>query len=230
MKNFFLSKTHFFIIAFVALLTFSSCLDSDDETSNYANMAEWCLLQTNSQSALVGFYNDDDVYKTFTEPQYITGAKPDTLYRAVIYYYEEYSDAPTVKYNYFIQASVLDPQPMDSVGVMKTDPIATYVSGDVSNNNRYINITLTVYPCSDSYVQTIGFVKDDKPDEAGETVLTFYHEQFDIASSFTDVVYISIPIEGNFESGETVKMYFNTTNGEITKTITIPDLNKSSTE
>ncbi len=225
MKNILSTKKALPVIAIIfAALTLSSCLDDDDDNDLGTLRADFAMIQTNSAGMTVGFLTDDDVYKTLAEPQDISGAKADTTYRALVYYYDS-EDSYVTLYG-FTLATVRAPQDADLFEEIKTDPV-NLQSVWLSNNNSYINMTLSVLvgntTSTAESTQTIDVVRSVDEEHGGITRLTLYHDQNGVSEYYSQTVYLSIPIKGFFESGEPVNLVVNTyDNGEVSNIFSIP--------
>ncbi|MCD7713708.1 MAG: hypothetical protein LUI08_02065, partial [Prevotella sp.] len=169
----------------------------------------------------VGFTTDDNVYKALAEPKDISGARPDTTYRALIYYYE--TEQSYVELYGFTLIPVVAPRDSSEFEEIKTDPVGLQ-SVWVSNNNSYINLTLNLLgsSSSDSDSQIIDIVRSTDEDHGGITKLTLYHDQNNVPEYYTSTVYLSIPVKGNFSVGEEVNLVVNTySEGTVSKIFTI---------
>ncbi len=207
-----------------------SCIDDDDNT-NATLRADFAMLQTNSSSLTVGFLTDDDVFKSFSEPKDISGARPDTTYRALVYYYETEQSSYVDLYG-FTLVTVRAPQDEEKFDEIKTDPVGLQ-SIWLSDNNSYINMTLTVMTgVSGEAVedtQTLDIVRSTDEEHGGITKLTLYHDQNDVPEYYSTTVYLSIPIEGYFEVGEPINLVVNTySSGEVSNIFTITEASTSS--
>ncbi len=228
MKEIFSTKKSllFTVLMFTALL-FTSCMKEDDDAIDLSKLqADFAMLTTNSEAMTVGFLTDDNVYRTLAEPMNISGAKADTTYREFVYYYE--TSNSYVKLYGFSSVYVCEPKAEDNYEEIKTDPVGLQ-SIWLSNNNSYINLTLYVmtgYSSSSGDTdQIIDIIRSTDEERGGITKLTLYHDQNNIAEYYSSTVYLSIPVKGNFESGEAVNIEVNTySDGEVSNILTIPQL------
>ncbi len=232
------TKILFMLLALISFGAMISCSDDDDDDYiiSYPDGSELGMIVINSNTEMVGFYNDDDDYYAFTSAVPVTNAslniKPDTTYRALIMY----TNAGIPGYVNYYEVDLLNvarPITPDDVEEMKTDPIQAVTEIWVSNNASFINMALDIFATQGTTEQRIDFVNMGK-NEQGHTVLEMYHDQVNVFDyQMHDVVYLGIPIKGYFESGEVVdiiiKIYdkdsgVGDSEGNVTTTITIPEL------
>ncbi|MCD8305904.1 MAG: hypothetical protein LUC49_04500 [Prevotella sp.] len=222
MKKILTKTTGLFTILFLATLLFAACMDDDDNGTSYTDLrADFGMIKTNSSAMTVGFTTDDNVYKALAEPKDISGARPDTTYRALIYYYE--TEQSYVELYGFTLIPVVAPRDSSAFEEIKTDPVGLQ-SVWVSNNNSYINLTLNLLgsSSSDSDSQIIDIVRSTDEEHGGITKLTLYHDQNNVPEYYTSTVYLSIPVKGNFSVGEEVNLVVNTySEGTVSKIFTI---------
>lgn len=145
-------------------------------------------------------------------------ARPDTLYRALLYYNKvEGKDIEVMSSSV---ASLLVPK--EDSRVKETDPL-TYTSGWMSANGRYVNLCLglKVGKTDDgNTLQGLDLRLDEvKTDAEGHRLcyMTLLHDQNGMPEYYTETFYFSIPIEG-FSSGDEFHIKMNTYGGEIVRT------------
>ncbi len=224
MKKILANKTGVFTILFLlSALLFASCMDDDSDPSYTDLRADFGVIQTNSSAMTIGFTTDDNVFKALAEPKDISGARPDTTYRALIYYYE--TEQSYVELYGFTTIPVISPRDSTEFDEIKTDPVGLQ-SVWVSNNNSYINLTLNILGASasssDSDTQIIDIVRSTDEEHGGITKLTLYHDQNGVPEYYTSTVYVSIPVKGNFNTGDSINLVVNTySEGEVSKIFTI---------
>ncbi len=227
MKKIFRNKLKlFFLIATVAL--FIACSDDDDYFDLTTLRSDFGMLHFNSQHQAVSFTNDSDETFQFTsyfQDSYYTA---DSTYRALVYYYPA-STSPYYELYAFILVYVTEPVSKSTVGEMVTDPVS-WENVWFSENSSYLNFTFGVKYDSSDTSQILYFVKDIDEDN-GRTRLTLYHDQNGVAEYYTSDLYVSIPLKGNFESGESIEIVVNDYDNDImTRNYTIPYLYAGASE
>jgi hypothetical protein len=133
----------------------------------------------------------------FSSPIGATWAtRPDSIYRALLYYYNNVSQEP-VEAIAVSQVPVLRPQVgADSIGV---DPLG-YESGWVSSTGKWLNLRLTLKTGQEEGVderQVLGLTCDSvKQFFSGSTTyyLTLRHNQNGVPEYYSTSVYVSIPV------------------------------------
>ncbi len=214
------------VLLAVATLTLTSCFDDDD--SVYATNADFGIVSSDYLGRLVSFTTDNDDYKIFNEAVTGTGADPDTIYRALVYYSATSDDATYVDYYYLIPIDVFTPIEVANTDSLPTDPIISVDDKWLSANYSYINLLITLYPVyTDGDYHEVTFVKTTDTD--GTTVLTMYHKNpGTYYTYYTSSSYLSIPIKGYFNSGESVRIEIKTENSaNWSWQFTIPELNNN---
>ncbi len=212
----------------LALSLIASCSHDGYETGdgNYSYLrADFALLNINSETQATGFVTDDDRSFTLNSPITISNAKADTVYRALVYYNESetsYTDLRSIQTVY-----VCHPKQEEECEEIYTDPIglqSTWFSANGTYFNMAINLKVGVEDeddDEDSY-QTIAVVMTEADEESGKYTLTFYHNQNGVPQYYTSTKYVSIPIDGYFESGDSLSFVVNTYDGTETKSVVVP--------
>ncbi len=218
-----ITKSRLPVLFLFAALLMSACMDDDNNPAYSDLRADFAMIQTNSSAMTVGFTTDNNEYKTLSEPKNISGARPDTTYRALVYYYE--TGQSTAELYGFTLVTVRDPQDEEKFDAVKTDPVGLQ-SVWISNNGSYINMCLNLMngaaSSSDTNTQMLDIVRSSDEEHGGITKLTLYHDQNNVPEYYSSTIYLSIPVEGNFNEGDTVNLVVNTYNeGEVSKIFTI---------
>lgn len=194
--------------------------------------ADFVEAQTDADARMASVETDDG------ERLYLTGAvtvgwmeRPDTVYRALLYYNKVKADGGTYCAEPLGITQVLVP-PVTAVGDMnddlKADPL-DFVSSWKSANGKYLNLELGVKTgtVDGSYgTQTLGLVclgVDERADGTRLVRLALYHDQAGVPQYYTATVYLSIavsrlPIEPT--EGDEVSVDIETYGGTLTRTFT----------
>lgn len=217
------------------LFVLSACsndpYDTGDGSLSYMQ-ADFVEAQTDANANIVSIETDDG------ERMFLTGAisvawaeRPDTVYRALLYYNKVKADNGTTNAEPLGISQVLVPQitPIEEVnGGVKTDPV-TFESSWTSRNGKYLNLGLSVKTGSvdGNYgAQTIGLIctgVETDADGKRHVSLRLYHDQNGVPEYYSAEAYVSIavprlpiePVEGDY-----VTVEINTYDGTITRTFT----------
>ncbi|MCQ2220188.1 MAG: NigD-like protein [Prevotella sp.] len=145
-------------------------------------------------------------------------ARPDTVYRALLYYNKvEGKDIELVSSSI---ASLLVPTKDSKVKEMH--PL-TFTSGWVSANGKYVNLCLGLKVGKTDDGNTLqgldirlDEVKTDAEDHK-HNYLTLLHDQNGMPEYYTETFYFSIPID-EYSKGDELHITVNTYGGEVTRT------------
>lgn len=197
--------------------------DSGDGTNSYLT-AETMLLRTSADGSVRSALLDDGKSVDFSNPfsaEWIE--KPDTLYRALVYYDKTPSDAsttPIVRARSVAQVPVLGVMEAADVENMRTDATG-FQSMWMSANGSYLNISLLLKSGktdgSDA-IQTIGIVSNGvTTDETGKRTLhlMLYHDQGGVPEYYTVQRYFSIDAR-SLGDADCVELTLNTYKGALT--------------
>ena len=200
--------------------------DTGDGALSYMR-ADFVEAYTNSDALVEYVITDDDDKLFLDSPLEVSWmTDPNAVYRALLYY--DMSD------------ELIDPISISSVSAptismeadleeKPTDPLY-WNSSWISNNDRYINIGLTVLiGAEDGTIgtQTLGMMCTgiNYADDGTCTVsLTLLHDQCDVPEYYSYRHYLSIPISYmpcDVNEGDTVELTVNTYSGEETKAFTL---------
>ena len=144
--------------------------------------------------------------------------RPDTVYRAVLYY--NYVDQKAEPLS-LSRVSTISVRPLSQFkdGV-KTDPLGLE-SAWLSNNKKYLNLSLIVKTGAvdkDAELHTLGLVGDTitvSGDGLRTYQLRLYHSQGDVPQYYSQRVYFSIPVSGL--EADSLQLSVNTYDGVVTK-------------
>ena len=217
------------------LFMLSACSNEPYDTGDGAlsdMRADFVEAQTDASADIVSIETDDD------ERMFLTGAvsvawaeRPDTFYRALLYYNKVGADNGTPRAELLGIKQVLVPAVIavdDMEGEVKTDPL-DFVSSWPSTNGKYLNLEMSVKAGSENgqyNAQTIGLICDKVEGKAGggrRISLRLYHDQNGVPEYYSVDTYVSIavsrlPVEP--VAGDEVVVEINTYAGTITKTFT----------
>lgn len=194
--------------------------------------ADFVEAQTDADARMASVETDDG------ERLYLTGAvtvgwmeRPDTVYRALLYYNKVEADGGTYRAEPLGIQQVLVPLVTAVEALkdgLKADPL-DFVSSWKSANGKYLNLELGVKTgtVDGSYgTQTLGLVclgVDERADGTRLVRLALYHDQAGVPQYYTATVYLSIavsrlPIEPT--EGDEVSVDIETYGGTLTRTFT----------
>lgn len=230
------------LIVFSLFLTAMSCENEsyDSGTGEYSLMTgDLVEAYTNGEGYIESFITDDGIEYTLTEQISASWAsKPDSSYRALLYYnlvddgsgITHYTDgwAEAVSISEIPVLSIIT---LDSLTETATDPV-DLESIWMGKNGNYLNLSMYLkIGESDSSLayHTIGMVRDSAVINADKTItlcLTFYHDQGEMPEYYSQKYYMSIRssdlIPYTFRpsvKADSVRITINTYDGEVVKTI-----------
>ena len=144
--------------------------------------------------------------------------RPDTVYRAVLYYNYKDQQAEPLSLARVTTTSVR-PLHQYAKGV-KTDPLGLEAMW-LSSNKRYLNLSIIIKTGAvdkDAEVQTLGVVGDTimvDDNNLRTYQLRLYHSQGDVPQYYSQRVYFSIPVSGL--EADSLQLSVNTYDGVVTK-------------
>lgn len=218
------------VIAFLITLTActSESYDAGDGPNSYLT-ADLVLLRTSPDKSVRSALLDDDTELLFSNPfaqEWL--ARPDSVYRALLYYDKTVATSATAASNptatSIVRARSVRPVPVlrpveaAKVDAMRTDPVG-FESLWLSKNKSYINLSLLLKSGKaegDEALHALGVVSDGTTtDAAGSRTLhlTLYHDQGGVPEYYTVQQYVSIPTQ-LLEEADTVEIILNTYNGK----------------
>lgn len=232
-----MGRTGFFLrlcgVACIALLM-SACshnaYDTGDSRYSYLR-TDFAEAYTNGNGALWSAITDDGDSLVFTSTlQRAWAAKPDSAYRALVYYNLQpagvaaaaTSAVPlTVEPVSVAMVYVLKPLSGTDSLVLMADPVV-FESAWLSRNRRYVNLGLalmTGQPETADASQAIGLACDGVvTGDRGRR--TYYyrlcHDQGNVPEYYKGTVYVSIPVSG-MRAGDAVSITVPTYNGTVTR-------------
>lgn len=194
--------------------------------------ADFVEAQTDADANAVSIETDDGEQMYFSQAVRVSWMeRPDTVYRALLYYNKVEADDGTYRAEPLAMSQVLVPQivPFENLeGGLKADPV-DFVSSWTSRNGKYLNLELGVKTGSvdGSYgTQTLGVIclgVDERTDGTRLVRLSLYHDQAGVPEYYTTDAYVSIdvsrlPVEPS--AGDDVSIDIGTYDGTVTRTFT----------
>lgn len=194
--------------------------------------ADFVEAQTDADANAVSIETDDGEQMYFSQAVRVSWMeRPDTVYRALLYYNKVEADDGTYRAEPLAMSQVLVPQivPFENLeGGLKADPV-DFVSSWTSRNGKYLNLELGVKTGSvdGSYgTQTLGVIclgVDERTDGTRLVRLSLYHDQAGVPEYYTTDAYVSIavsrlPVEPSV--GDDVSIDIETYDGTVTRTFT----------
>ncbi len=225
-------------IAFLVplLLLFLACTNDGYDTGDgsLSNMrADFVEAHTNSSAYINQIVTDDGETLTLTKSPSVSWAtKPDTLYRALLYYNKVLSSSGSYQAEpiSISQIPVLEITDIaDITNGVVTDPVS-FTSAWKSKNGKYINLDFYIkIGSSDGSFgsQAIGIVYDgaQTTDSGNRHVsLRLYHDQNGVPEYYSTEVFVSIALTDfpiTLTQGDEIEITINTYDGTITKSFTI---------
>ena len=144
--------------------------------------------------------------------------RPDTVYRAVLYYNYVGQKAEALSLS---RVSTVSVRPLSQFkNDVKTDPLGLE-SAWLSNNKKYLNLSLIVKTGAvdkDAEIHTLGMIGDTiMVNDNGQRTyqLRLYHSQGDVPQYYSQRVYFSIPVSGL--EVDSLQLSVNTYDGVVTK-------------
>ncbi len=192
--------------------------DKGDSELSYLH-ADFVEATTNSSAAFAKVITDNGTQLQLSPTISAKWATtPDSTYRSLLYYnkVENGITEPVAISNVL----VLNPKDRAKVQNVTIDPL-TLESAWVSQNNKYINLSLIVktgVADDPKAAQTVGLVTDAvTPQAAGRNVthhLTLLHSQNGIPEYYSTKAYVSIPTHF-LTTGDSVYITINTYKGQV---------------
>lgn len=192
--------------------------DKGDSTYSYVR-ADFVEAYVDNDRSVSQVLTDDDVRLQLTVPYAASWIqRPDTTYRAVLYYNQKGQQAEAVNLQRVSTASIKTTQQLRNGA--KTDPLKLE-SVWLSGNKRYLNL---------SVILMMGAVSDEAASHAlgivGDTIMvgddglrTYHlrlaHSQGDVPQYYSQRVYFSVPVYGL--PVDSLRLSVNTYDGVVTK-------------
>lgn len=206
--------------------------DTGDSRYSYLR-TDFVEAYTNADASLWSAKTDDGDSLVFASTVKLSwAARPDSVYRALVYYNMQPADVSvaatgnstvplTIAPVSVGRVYVLKPQSgVDSLALM-TDPVV-FQSAWLSSNSRYINLGLylmTGQSDESDARQTIGLVCDDVVVGYNGHHTYYYrlcHDQGSVPEYYKSTVYVSIPVTG-MDKGDAVCVTIPTYDGTVTR-------------
>lgn len=193
----------------------SETYDSGDGYYSYMQ-ADMCEANTSSDSQLQSILTDDGTTWQLSKAATADWVnRPDTTYRALVYYnnVSQSGNTALMEIVNIAQVPVIGVMERAKLLKMKTDPVEV-VSLWKSGTGKYINVRLNVKTGSvddDAKGQTLALRKDSTTTaEDGKTCshLTLYHDQGDVPEYYSQSVLFSLPVSRI--DADSVRLYIQT--------------------
>jgi len=178
--------------ALLAATTVAACTTDSYETGNgrYSMLrGDFVVAHATGKNAIDYVLTDDgDSLTMTTDYSFSSVAKPDTFYRAQLYYnkVDDHAAEPIA----FGVVPTLPVYPLNRIEKMKTDPVR-FESAWVAKTKPYLNLSIDIMigtTDGDNGKQTIAMAQN------GDT-LTFYHDQDSVPEYYSTRVYMSVPYD-----------------------------------
>lgn len=194
------------LLVFTLFCALVSCSNDPYDTGDGSlslMRADFGEAETDASSGIVSILTDDGDRLMLTRSVRAPWAeKPDTAYRALIYYNKVKAEGGFFQAEPLALSQVLTPEVTaagDVEGGVKTDPVV-FRSAWMSRNGKYINLDLEVKTGSVDGIygaQTVGIVHDGTGVTADGTRLVrlrLYHDQAGVPEYYSAKLYLSIPV------------------------------------
>lgn len=210
------------VVGMVLLLT--ACTTDGYETGDgeYSFLTtEFVEVYSNSQLMLTRAVDDSDNHFIFKTPcSYSWVSKPDSVYRAILYY--NTNEGETVEPYRVSPVVVLKLRNKEEVKDIYTDPLI-FESAWISKNRKYLNIGLAVKSGTtesqdEQLKQIVGILCDEvtiKGDGTKCYHLILTHNQNGVPEYYTNRAYVSMPLDGVGANDE-IELTINTYQGPVT--------------
>ena len=210
------------VVGMVLLLT--ACTTDGYETGDgeYSFLTtEFVEAYSNSQLMLTRAVDDSDNHFIFKTPcSYSWVSKPDSVYRAILYY--NTNEGETVEPYRVSPVVVLKLRNKEEVKDIYTDPLI-FESAWISKNRKYLNIGLAVKSGTtesqdEQLKQIVGILCDEvtiKGDGTKCYHLILTHNQNGVPEYYTNRAYVSMPLDGVGANDE-IELTINTYQGPVT--------------
>lgn len=207
------------LVSLTAICMLTACTinsyDAGDGHYSYLK-AEMVEMHTNATNKIDYAITDENKILKFASPFTCTWTnKPDTLYRAMLYYNQNEQE---VKHIYADRVWNIKPTAIKQT--FPTDPVKLECSW-LSPNKKYLNIRIglkTGHTDKKKLTQKIGVVQRSTPHPNGKKthVLYLLHAQNNVPTYYTIVLYISVPMQ-QYQIGDTIRLNVNTIKGNVEK-------------
>lgn len=210
------------VVGMVLLLT--ACTTDGYETGDgeYSFLTtEFVEVYSNSQLMLTRAVDDSDNHFIFKTPcSYSWVSKPDSVYRAILYY--NTNEGETVEPYRVSPVVVLKLRNKEEVKDIYTDPLI-FESAWISKNRKYLNIGLAVKSGTtesqdEQLKQIVGILCDEvtiKGDGTKCYRLILTHNQNGVPEYYTNRAYVSMPLDG-IGANDEIELTINTYQGPVT--------------
>lgn len=210
------------VVGMVLLLT--ACTTDGYETGDgeYSFLTtEFVEVYSNSQLMLTRAVDDSDNHFIFKTPcSYSWVSKPDSVYRAILYY--NTNEGETVEPYRVSPVVVLKLRNKEEVKDIYTDPLI-FESAWISKNRKYLNIGLAVKSGTtesqdEQLKQIVGILCDEvtiKGDGTKCYHLILTHNQNGVPEYYTNRAYVSMPLDG-IGANDEIELTINTYQGPVT--------------
>lgn len=211
------------IAAVTTLLLVTAChigaYDTGDTRYSYL-CADFVEVYTNSEGAVNMAVTDDGDSLVLAPPlKTVWTTRPDTLYRALLYYNKGEADSaqsPTASHALpvtgigAVQVYVLRPLANASAVSGHNDAVG-FQSCWMSTNKKYVNVALVLKSGQTNQPDSrhvLGLIRDSMVTSSqGHRTFFYriYHQQNGVPAYYSNTVYVSIPTS-NFQSGDVMQL------------------------
>ena len=195
--------------------------DTGDGAYSYL-AADFALLHTGADRAVTAATLDDGTQVQLSNPFTAEwAARPDTAYRALLYYDKPSAPAAAVKVRGVSQVPVVTLTDAARVTDMHTDPL-DIESVWLSKNGSFLNLSLLLKAgtASGDSRQTIGLVCEKRSIDADgrrRVCLRVYHDQNGVPEYYTVQQYASVATEAL--DADVAELRVNTYGGEVVREV-----------
>lgn len=218
MKN--LTSHILLLTSFFSLLSCTQDLYEKGDSEFSYMRADFGEAIVNADKLVSRVVTDDDDVLTLTTPYTASWIqRPDTTYRAVIYYNKVENGAEPLSISH---VTTLTPH-RDSLAVRKWNPDPVGVeTAWVGRNRRYLNIGLVLKMGAtekEATPQSVGILHGGTTINADSTRtadLLFYHQQGDVPEYYSQRAYLSVPLGG--VAADSVRLTVVTYDGPFVRT------------
>ncbi len=215
------------LVIVLSVLLFASCekdaYESGDGKYSYirTDFAEVHTLATGVVDYAITDENDSVAFNPNALVSWTS--TPDSVYRALVYYYNNIEDGATSVYS-INQVLITNYRLKSEFKNIYTDPV-TFNSAWLSNNRKYLNIGLSVKTGVQDGLdnkQSVDIMCDsiiNNNDGTHDIYLRLWHNQNDVPEYYSVSTYLSMPLKGISE-GSNIHLTVNTYKGTVTKELT----------
>lgn len=225
LRKFSIFNLQFSIFLMCLLSVVSACTTDTYESGDgeYSYMrGDFANLRTDTKGNIVSFLTDENNTITLKEPLAFSDAKPDTIYRALVYYSKPQKEDAEILNLKMVNVTKAFVETKEKK--LKTDPVG-WESMWISNNKSYLNLSLNLLDGVSEDENTdmrhvVGICQDSIV--GSHFYYTLYHDQGGIPEYYTRKTYLSMPLGDSFHDGDILTVTVHTYEGIQTKTVIVP--------